>query len=327
MKNALLFGLSLVLSCSASAESSAPLKLTQTIPLPGVRGRFDHLAFDAQRQRLYIAAAANNSVEVVDVAAGKALRPFAVKDPHGLLVFPKPNLLYVTSGTDGCVKVFDCGAERAIKTIGPLPDADNIRFDTPANRIYVAHGNGALAMINAQTGVQTVTIPLAGHPEAFAIEAKGSRIFANVPATRHVAVIDRLSREVIARWSPGTNAANYAMALDESNQRLFVSCRQPPRLVVLDARSGDVVSELETAADVDDVFFDAKRRRIYASCGAGSLEIVAQTDADHYAPVSRLPTAEGARTCVFVPEADLLFLAVPARESGPAEIRVLAMAN
>lgn len=323
MKKALPLFLSFLFSCGAWAETSAPLKLTQTLRLPNARGRLDHLAFDAQRQRLYVAASDNNTVEVVDMAASKVLRPLPVKDPHGLLAFPKPNLLYVTSGTDGHVKVFDCGAERAIKTIGPLPDADNIRFDAPANRIYVANA-GVLTMINALTGVPTVTIPLEGHPEAFAIEANGDRIFVNVPATRHIAVVDRLSRQIIARWSPGANAANYAMALDEPNQRLIVACRQPPRLVVLDTKSGSVITELEIAADVDDVFLDAKRKRLYASCGAGFLHVVEQADANHYATVSRLPTAPGARTCRFEENPGLLFLAVPQRASEPAEIRIFS---
>jgi DNA-binding beta-propeller fold protein YncE len=325
MKNAMGFVLVSLLSFVAAAQPDSPLKPTRTIALPQVNGRFDHLAYDAQRHRLYVAASANNTVEVVDVPPGKPLAPLPINDPHDLLVLPKPNLLYVTSGTDGVVKVFDCAAERAIKTIGRLPDADNLRFDAPANRIYVAYGDGALAMINAQTGVQTVAIPLPGHPEAFAIEALDARIFVNVPAKRQIAVIERLSREVIATWSPGTNAANYALALDEANQRLFVGCRQPPRLVVLGTKSGKLVTETEIAGDVDNLFYDAQRKRLYASCGEGFIECIAQSDADHYQALPRLATAKGARTCLFVEDSGQLFLAVPHRESQPAEIRVFSV--
>jgi DNA-binding beta-propeller fold protein YncE len=326
MTTALSLLLPLLLALGASAQTASSLKLTQTIPLPGVSGRLDHLAFDAQRQRLYLAASGNDSVEVVDVVAAKALRPLPVKDPHDLLILPKPNLLYVTSGTDGHVKVFDCAAGRAIKTIGPLPDADNLRFDAPGNRVYVAHGDGALTMLNVQTGVQTVSIPLAGHPEAFAIESTGDRIFVNVPAVKHVAVIQRVSREVIATWPLGDGSGNYALALDEPNQRLFIGCRQPPRLVVLDAKSGKAVAHCDIAGDVDDLFFDAKRKRLYASCGEGFLEAIDQTDSDHYQPQPRLPTAKGARTSFLAAEAGLLFVAVPGLVGKPAEVRVYRLA-
>jgi len=325
MKNALGSVLVSLLSIGAVAQPDSPLKLTRTIALPTVTGRLDHLAFDAPRQRLYVTAPVNNTVEVVDLPAGKALDPLPVKEPHDALLLSKPNLLYVTSGADGCVKVFDCAAERPIKTIGHLPDADNLRFDAPAGRIYVAYGDGALAMINAQTGVQTVTIPLAGHPEGFAIESLGERIFVNVPAARHIAVIQRLSREVVATWPPGTNAANFSMALDEASQRLFVACRQPPRLVVLDTKTGRRVAELETAGDVDNLFYDARRKRLYASCGEGFLECVAAPDADHYQALPRLATARGARTCLFEEVSSQLFLAVPRRENQPAEIRVFSV--
>ena len=325
MKNALGFVLVSLLSFGAAAQPVTPLKLTRTIALPQVNGRLDHLAYDAQRHRLYVAASANHTVEVVDLRAGKPLHPLAINDPHDCLALPKPNLLYVTSGTEGCMKVFDCAAERPIKTTGPLPDADNLRFDAPAGRIYVAYGDGALAMINSQTGVQTVTIPLAGHPEGFAIESLGERIFVNVPAAKHVAVIQRLSREVIATWPLGTNAANYSLSLDEANQRLFIGCRQPPRLVVLDSKSGDSIAELEIAGDVDNLFYDTKRKRLYASCGEGFLEVIAQSDAHHYHALPRLASAKGARTCLFVEESGQLFLAVPRRVGQPAEIRVFSV--
>ena len=322
MKNAMGFVLVSLLSFAATAQPDSPLKLTRTIALPQVNGRLDHLAYDAQRHRLYVAAPANNTVEVVDVSDGKPLDPLPINDPHDLLVLSKPNLLYVTSGADGLVKVFDCAAERPIKTIGRLPEADNLRFDAPANRIYVAYGDGALAMINAQTGVQTVTISLAGHPEAFAIEPLGGRIFVNLPAKRQIAVIERLRREVIATWPLGTNAANYALALDDANQRLFVGCRQPPRLMVLDTKSGKLVAETEIAGDVDNLFYDAQRKRLYASCGEGFIECISHSDANHYQPLPRIATAKGARTCLFVEESGQLFLAVPRHENRPAQIRL-----
>jgi DNA-binding beta-propeller fold protein YncE len=313
--------LCLLLALDIPAQAAAPPKLDRTIALPGVSGRLDQLAVDNQRQRLYIAAVEANTVQVVDLASAKVLRPLSVKSPCDLLLLSRPNLLYVSSRLGGHVKIFDCTAERAIKTIGPLPDADNLRFDGPANRIYVAYDN-ALGMLNAQTGVHTVTTPLGGHPEAFAIESNGGRIFVNVPAAKHVAVIERLSREVVATWPIESAAGNYALALDESNQRVFVGCRQPARLVVLDAKSGQAVAHCDLAGDVDNLFYDAKRKQVYAACGEGFFEVIDQTDADHYQPQPRLPTVKGARTSLFAADESVIFLAVPKHGGKPAEVRV-----
>jgi DNA-binding beta-propeller fold protein YncE len=325
MKNALPFLLSVGFAVSASAQGSAGLKPARAIPLPGVQGRLGHLQFDAQRQRLYVAASDNNSVEVLDVQKATRLRPLSVSAPSGLWFLPRPNLLYVSSAKDGHVKVFDCAAERAIKTIGQLPGAGNVRFDAPANRIYVAYDR-ALGMLNAQTGVHTVTTPLAGLPEAFVIEPAGDRIFVNVPAQRQVVVIERLSREVAASWPLENWGGNSALALDEANGRLFVGCRLPPRLLVLDAKTGKHLADCEIAGDVDDLAYDGKRRRLYASCGEGFLEVIDQADADHYKPQPRLSTAKGARTSLLAEESDLLFLAVPAQADKPAEIRLYRLA-
>lgn len=324
MKHALLFALSCLLPVGLSAFSAQPvesLKLTQSIRLPGVQGRLGQLQFDGQRQRLYVAASDHNTVQVLDLSGGRVLHPLPISDPRDLLLLTKPNLLYVSSGKDGQLKVFDCGAERAIKTIGRLPDAGALRFDMPANRIYVANDT-ALTMVNAQTGVQTVSILLAGHPEAFAIEALGDRIFVNVPTANHVAVIERLSREVTAAWPLDGVVGNQAMALDEERGRLFIGCREPAQVVVLDSKSGKPVSDFAIAGDVGDVFYDAKRKWLLASCGEGFIDVFEQVNTDQFKPLTRLPTAKGARTSLYVKEGGLFFLAVPAQGGKPAEIRV-----
>jgi outer membrane protein assembly factor BamB len=166
-----------------------------------------------------------------------------------------------------------------------------------------------------------VSIKLSAHPEAFALEKQGNRIFVNVPDARHVAVIDREKGEVINKWGTDLAFANFPMALDEANHRLFVGCRLPSRLVVLNTDSGDVVAKINISGDSDDVFYDSKRHRIYAICGAGKIDIIEQTDPKTYKALTKVDTANGARTGLFVPERDTLFVAVPHRGPQQAEIR------
>ena len=115
------------------------------------------------------------------------------------------------------------------------------------------------------------------------------------------------------------------MAIDETDHRLFIGCRLPSKLVVLNTDSGDVVTKIDISGDPDDVFYDAKRHRIYAICGAGKIDVVEQIDPKTYKTLTKVDTAEGARTGLFVPERDTLFVAVPHRGSQRAEIRCYAV--
>jgi hypothetical protein len=111
------------------------------------------------------------------------------------------------------------------------------------------------------------------------------------------------------------------MALDETNHRLFIGCRIPPKFVVLNTDSGEVVAKIDISGDTDDVFYDSKRHRIYAICGTGKIDVIEQVDANTYKASTKTDTAEGARTGLFVTERDTLFVAVPHRGSQRAEIR------
>jgi len=204
-------------------------------------------------------------------------------------------------------------------------DADNVRYDSATKRIYVGFGSGGIAIINSADGKQIGSIKLAAHPEAFELEKNGRRIFVNVPNSRHVAVIDREKEEVIAKWGTDLAFGNFPMALDEANHRLFVGCRLPSKLVVLNTDSGDVVAKIDISGDPDDVFYDAKRHRIYAICGAGKIDVVEQKDPNTFKTSTKIDTPEGARTGLFVPERDALFVAVPHRGSQQAEIRWYAI--
>jgi|ERR1051325_956851 DNA-binding beta-propeller fold protein YncE len=311
-----------VAAVAASAATNSWLKQDRTVALPGVAGRLDHLAVDLTGHRLFVAALENNTVEVVDFQAGKHLLTIdEIKEPQGLLYLPKPNILFVASGGDGQLKMFECDSFRPVKTIGRLPDADNLRYDAFSGRVYVGYGKGALGLVNALSGVHTLSIELGSHPEGFALEEHGSRIFINLPRSGAIAVVNRMARSVEQTWPLSKASENFPLALDEANQRLFVGCRKPPRLLVLDTASGKVVSEPEISGDTDDLFLDQKRARIYAICGEGSVDVLQQREKDQWAGAGKVRTAPGARTGLFVPELDFLCVAVPKRPGQQCEVR------
>src|SRR3989442_11694232 len=240
-----LFSLLCLSALGVHGAEATSLKLIKTIPLPDVKGRIDHLAIDTKGGRLFVAALGNNSAEVLDLKAGARLRSIAgCSKPQGLLYLPRPNLLFVANGGDGRVRIYDCASFKPIVTVGALEDADNLRYDAKLDRVYVGYGDGGIGVINPVTGVLTVRIPLKGHPESFQVEQDENYLFANVPDAQQIAVIDRQLRTVVETWPLKDFRANFPMALDERNHRVFVGCRNPARLVVLDAYDGTTVADL-----------------------------------------------------------------------------------
>jgi len=301
---------------------TAPLKLTKTIALPGVEGRIDHFAFDAAGERLFVCALGNNTVEVVDLRKGVRVHSITgFGAPQGIAYIPELNRIFVANDKGGICKIYDGKSFEAVGELDFKDDADNVRYDDATKKVYVGFGSGGIAVVNAPDGKQIGSIKLSAHPEAFELEKTGKRIFANVPNSRHVAVIDRDKSVVVATWKTDLAFANFPMALDEAHHSLFIGCRMPSKLVVLNTDSGDVVAKIDISGDPDDVFYDRKRHRIYAICGAGKVDIIEQTDANNYKALIKIDTANGARTGLFVPERDTLFVAVPHRGAQQAEIR------
>ena len=297
------------------------LRLVGAVPMPGVEGRIDHLSIDLDRRRLFVAALGNNTLEVIDLDAMRVTRSVGgLHEPQGIRYLPDTHRIVVANGDDGAVVFFD-GTTFAVVTSTDLSgDADNVRYDARAGRLYVGYAGGALAVLDPD-GRRLADVRLAGHPESFQLESSGPRIFVNVPSAGHIAVIDRDAQMVTATWPVTAAGANFPMALDELNHRLFIGCRNPAQLLVFDTTMGTLVTKVPITGDTDDLFYDASRKRIYVSGGEGFISVLQQRDPDHYEPIQRLATAAGARTALFVPELRRVFLAVPHRGAQGAEVR------
>jgi hypothetical protein len=304
----------------AAADPAQPLVLEQKISLGEVRGRIDHLAIDLARDRLFVAELGNNSLGVVDLAAGKLLRRIGQLDePQGVAC--DSATVYVADGGDGSVHRFKGPELTPLDTIQLGADADNVRLDPEAGRVVVGYGDGALAFVETASGKPASEIRLPGHPESFQLERRGARIFVNVPDAHQITVVDRSKGQRVESWGLADAQANFPMALDEANRRLVVVYREPTLLAVFDTDSGAPVARLPACGDTDDVFLDSQRHRLYLSCGEGFLDVIQQRD-DIYENLARIPTSSGARTELFVPERDRLYLAVRANGGEGAAVWV-----
>ena len=302
------------------APAADLLELEAKIPLGDVSGRIDHLAVDVARQHLFVAEFGNNTVGVVDLTQRRLLhRITGLHEPQGVTYVAAPDLVYVANGDDGTVHWYKAADFAPAGTLKLGSDADNLRVDAASGEVIAGYGNGALAVLDAATGGKKADIRLAAHPEAFQL-ASDKRVFVNVPDAQQIAVVDRAAGRQVAKW--GIEArANFPMALDEAGRHLMVVYRSPATLAVFDTDKGSPVGTLRTCGDADDVFFDRRRSRVYISCGEGVIAVI-QQDGTSYRELARVHTVSGARTALFVPDLDRLFLAVRARGREAAAVWV-----
>jgi DNA-binding beta-propeller fold protein YncE len=228
----------------------------------------------------------------------------------------------VGNGKDGVCNVFDAKNYDLVRSI-KLDDADNVRYDTRTKQIYVTHAEDALSVIDPEKIEVKATIKLPGAPEAFQLDPSQPRLYINIPKPSQVAVIDTERNEVVNKFPLTLAEANYPLAFDHKGGRVFVGCRKKPTVVVLDAKSGKEVGGIEIPGDTDDLFYDAKRERLYASCGEGFLAVLQQKGTDQYEVVERVATGKMARTSLFDPGTGRLYVPVPRQggKDGP-ELRV-----
>ena len=317
------------IGAAVAAAQSSPLVLKGVIPLPNVEGRIDHLAFDTSRGRLYVAALGNNSVEVTDTLNGIHVTTLpGFHEPQGIAVIQSGDAttaIAVANGNSGALQIIDALSYQVRRTVAIGGDADNVRYDPAAKRLYIAY-EGGLAVVDPATGqvIQRIAIP--GHPESFQLERDGSRVFVNLPDSAKIVVADRQTGSVVAQW-PETPRANYPMALDESTHRLLVGYRQPATMVVYDTATGKAEATAPIPGDTDDLFYDSARKRMYVIGGEGYVDVLQRNAGDAFKRVARIATTTGARTGLFVPEQNRLYVAVPHRGMQFAEVRVYETRN
>ncbi len=297
------------------SSASQPLALEATIPLPDTLGRIDHLALDPKRQLLYVAEFGNNSVDVVDWRKRRVTRRISGLDrPQGVGFSAATDTLFVANGGDGSVRLFRGDNAKEIGRIKLGSDADNILIDPRNDHVVVGYGHGGLAIIDAGTRKVVADVHLPAHPEGFAIDPANGHIFVNIPDAQEIDVVDIDGGKMMGRWRNLRGADNYSLAIDPKGPLLATIFRNPPVMVLYDRNKGEVLGTSPACRDADGVFFDPNHQRIYASCGAGEISVFTIQDGQPGGYLAAPPVASvpGARTSLFVPALDRLFIASPA---------------
>jgi DNA-binding beta-propeller fold protein YncE len=314
-------------TAAPAAESAPPMILTASIPLEGIKGRFDHFA--SGKGKVFLSGLGNNSVEVIDLFQGVLAHTItSVPNPQGVAFSPDANKLFVAS-EKGKVYIYDGDSYKQIAALDFEGGADNLRYDAATKRVYVGCGDdektAAIAAIDATTNKRLDEVyKLGGEPESFQLEKSGPNIYVNVPDLKQIVVINRTTK-ALTRWSL-TVGQNFPMALDEANHRVIVGTREPATISAFDTGSGKMIASVPTVQDTDDLYYSAEHKRVYVPGREGAIWVYQQNDPDHYTLISKIPTVLGAGTAGYFGRQgkgfDRFYLAIPAGANTNAEVRV-----
>jgi len=329
-----------------SAGEQEALRLVQTIPLPAVAGRLDHMVVDLEKKRLFVATVANGTLEVLDLRAGKVLNTLTgIKDAQDALFLGGHfNKLYVSS-LDGTLRIFQGETFRLVQALKLEPDPNRLLYDPATDLIYFGYGGQnagfdtyeRVGIVQAKRGAQSdqlVADMIAptyrpGHLAELAMDDDGKLLVCDSRADL-IFQFDTRKRELLKSWpAHGDGAAD--MSLDRARHRLFVGTRIPPEMTVYDSLSGRQIAALPGPETMDGVHYDSELKRIYMSGGRwygtpeaspGWVYVYQQKDADHYELISRILTRPGSGTSLFVPGLNRLFVASQAIGDQEAAILV-----
>jgi DNA-binding beta-propeller fold protein YncE len=311
------------------------LRLVQTVAIPNVKGRIDHMDVDVKGKRLFVAGLENGTVEVVDLQAGKWVRSMpGFKKPQGILYVPDINKLFVASGDDGMLRVFRGDTLELLDSIHLDVGPNRLVYEPHSKLVYVGYGGkdagkdyGEVGVIDARKDKVVASIKVAAHPSELLLDKSGTTLFVFISIANQLQVIDTNKRQVVATWRVSSQRPGDS-AFDQSTSRLFIGTRTPPEMIVMDSKSGKEVVHLPTVEGMDGVYFDVKRTRVYVSGGrelpSGFIFVYQQKNADHYDTVGRVPTRAGAGTSFWSAELDHYYVAAPANDKHEAAILVYA---
>ena len=325
LKICMIFVLSAV---AVNAQQKLPLKLLITTPLPGFTGDLDHFSFDLKGNRLFLAAEEQKTVEVFNLQTGERIHSIeGIGHPLVMAYLPESNRLIVTDGGENAVQLVDCQDYKIIGTIKLGPGVDHAALN-PVNKYYYVESGGSsgaathvLSIIDTQSFKHVgdvAGLPGSGN-EGMVVDRAGKKLYVNLTGSDEVGVIDLNTNQLVARWPLPEAHQAHAIALDEPNHRLFTATRQPARFVVFNTESGDVVASLPSVAVNSDMSFDVARKRIYVT-GSEAASVFEQRDADHYQHIAEVPTAYRAKTSIFVPELNRLYVALSGKGKPDAKL-------
>jgi YVTN family beta-propeller protein len=267
----------------------------------GGPGHWDYLTLDTTGNRLFIAR--DDRVMVASPDSGKLLGEIrGLKHAHGVALSADGALAYVTNGASDDVSVVDA---TTLKIIGSIPvsghDPDAIILDPTSGHVLAMNGHSNnISVIDPAQRKEVASIALPGNPE-FAVSDDHGHVYVNLEDISRLAEVDSKTNRLLHTWPLAPCEGPTGLAMDADHGRLFSVCANG-WLIVTDAQNGSQVAKVKIGKHPDAVAFDPNSQRVLTTVGAeGELDVISETDKDHFRLVAHPKTMKGARTLALDP--------------------------
>jgi hypothetical protein len=279
-------------------SSSGPYKVMKKVKVGG-EGGFDYISADVEGRRLYVPR--NGPMGQLTVFNLDTLEPVGtipnVKS-GGAAVDPKSHHGFSTTKP---ITMWDSKTLQVMKMIDIDGRPDGIMFDPYNERVWVlSHMPPYATVIDAKEGTVVGTIDLGGQPEQATSDGKGT-VYVNIMDKASIAVVDANKLAVakhIDLSSKGVDAGS-GLSLDKKNHVLFSYWRLPsPVVVIVNAETGNIITTLPTAINVDTVAFNPATMEAVATAGEGLIVFVKENSPTSFEVEQKLPTMVGGRNIV-----------------------------
>jgi hypothetical protein len=304
-------------SSSSTPGATGSYRVSETFHVGG-EGGWDYLTVDPDHKLLYVPRSTHTMV--LDANSGKMVADIpGQKRNHGVAIASSAGRGFITDGEDGSVTVFDLKSYAVLGKVKTADDSDGVIYDPASGKVLVVCGDAGVMIpispdLDPATGKADAAVDLGGKPEFLAADGQG-KAFINLVDKDQVAVVDTKAMKVLNKWSTTPGGSPVGMSMDPARRRLFIGCRKPQKLIVMDAADGKVLADLPIGAGVDATKFDGDA---FASCGDGTLTVARETATGTFEIVQTVKTPRGARTMGIDPTSHTLYL--PTAEFGaPSE--------
>ena len=289
----------------ATVQGGSGYKVETRYPVPG-NGGWDYVTIDSAARRLYLSH--GTEVNVVDADNGKLIGTIGdTPGVHGAAIASQFKHGFTSNGRENKVSMFDLNTLQLIKKIDVGKGPDGIYYDPETKRVFTNnHGSHDITALDAKTGEVVGTVKAGGDGESAVIA--DDLVYVNMEDTNEVITFDPKSLEVKKRFPIGVAKTPTGLAYDAKTKRLFIGCRNEPKMVVMDATSGKVITSFPIGRGVDYAGFDSSAKLIFFSCSEGVLNVFHEKSTDDYEDIGSVKTQTGARTMAFDPKTKKIFL-------------------
>jgi len=258
-------------------------------------------------------------IEVLDADTGKSLGQIAdTPGVHGIALAPEFKRGFTSNGREDKVSIFDPSTLQLISKVDVGKGPDGIYYEAASKRIFTNnHGSHDITAIDAKSGAVVGTVKAGGDGEQAIIGSDGM-IYVNSEDTNEVVVFDPKSLEVKKRFPINVAKTPTGLAYDAKTNRLFIGARNEPKMIVMDAATGKVITSATIGAGVDYAAFDPDAKLIFFSCADGTLNIFHEKSADEYEDAGAIKTQQSAKTLAFDPKTKKIFLSAAEYVETPA---------